>query len=71
MVERGAVPSTLDYHGYPKSCCTSINDVICHGIPNKKEKLKNGDILNVDVTAYYKNFHGDTNRTSSSACAFF
>ena len=63
MVKRGAVPATLNYHGFPKSCCTSRNEVICHGIPNKKEKLRDGDILNIDVTTKLKGFHGDTNRT--------
>jgi methionyl aminopeptidase len=63
IISNGATPSTLNYHGFPKSCCTSLNEVICHGIPNKKDKLKDGDLLNIDVTTYYNNFHGDTNRT--------
>ncbi len=63
MVNRGAIPATLNYHGFPKSCCTSLNEVICHGIPNKKDILRDGDILNVDVTTKLKGFHGDTNRT--------
>ncbi|MBD63908.1 MAG: type I methionyl aminopeptidase [Halobacteriovoraceae bacterium] len=63
ITENGAYPSPLNYNGFPKSVCTSLNDVICHGIPSKKDKIKEGDILNVDVTTYYKNFHGDTNRT--------
>ncbi len=63
IVKRGAIPSPLNYHGFPKSVCTSLNDVICHGIPSSKDILKDGDILNVDVTTFYKNFHGDTNRT--------
>ena len=63
MVNRGAIPATLNYHGFPKSCCTSRNEVICHGIPSKKEILRDGDILNVDVTAKLNGFHGDTNRT--------
>ena len=63
ITEHGAYPSPLNYNGFPKSVCTSLNEVICHGIPSKKDKIKNGDILNVDVTTYYKNFHGDTNRT--------
>jgi methionyl aminopeptidase len=63
IVSNGAVPSPLNYHGFPKSICTSLNEVICHGIPSKKAILKDGDILNVDVTTYYKNFHGDTNAT--------
>lgn len=63
IVEHGAYPSPLNYHGFPKSVCTSVNEVICHGIPTKKEILKEGDILNVDVTTYLNNFHGDTNKT--------
>jgi methionyl aminopeptidase len=57
----GAYPSTLGYRGYPKSCCTSINEVICHGIPDDTV-LDEGDIVNVDITAYLDGFHGDTNR---------
>ena len=49
---RGAYPSPLNYHGFPKSCCTSVNEVICHGIPDSY-KLKDGDILNIDVTCYF------------------
>ena len=63
MVKRGAIPATLNYHGFPKSCCTSRNEVICHGIPNPKEILRDGDILNIDVTTILGGFHGDTNRT--------
>lgn len=63
IIENNAYPSPLNYHGFPKSICTSLNEVICHGIPSKKDKLKDGDILNIDVTTYYKKFHGDTNRT--------
>ncbi|MBT4792109.1 MAG: type I methionyl aminopeptidase [Halobacteriovoraceae bacterium] len=58
-----AYPSPLNYHGFPKSVCTSLNEVICHGIPCEKDILKDGDILNIDVTTYFKSFHGDTNRT--------
>ncbi len=61
-VRRGAVPSPLNYKGFPKSVCTSINDVVCHGIPGAAV-LKNGDIINVDVTTFYKGFHGDTSAT--------
>lgn len=53
MIERGAYPSPLNYYNFPKSVCTSVNEVICHGIPDARE-LQNGDILNIDVTAYYK-----------------
>jgi methionyl aminopeptidase len=62
ITELGGVPSTLNYKGYPKSCCTSVNDVICHGIPNAFEILKEGDIINVDVTTYKNGFHGDSSR---------
>lgn len=63
IVNRGAVPSPLNYHGFPKSVCTSKNEIICHGIPSKKDILKDGDILNIDVTTLFKGFHGDTNAT--------
>ena len=61
-IERGAYPSPLNYHGYPKSLCTSVNEVICHGIPDSRV-LVNGDIVNLDVTAYIEGVHGDTNAT--------
>jgi methionyl aminopeptidase len=54
--------SSLGYQGFPKNCCTSVNDVIVHGIPSDNEVLKDGDIINVDLTAEYKGFHGDTSR---------
>ena len=57
----GGVPATLGYRGYTKSCCTSINHVVCHGIPGDKA-LKDGDILNIDVTAILDGWHGDTSR---------
>ncbi len=63
IVKHGAVPSPLNYHGFPKSICTSINNVICHGIPNKKSVLCDGDIINIDITTFFKNFHGDTSKT--------
>src|SRR5215216_2951388 len=59
----GAVPAPLNYRGFPKSVCTSINEVVCHGIPDPKRVLKNGDIINVDVTHIYKGFFGDTSAT--------
>lgn len=62
-INRGAIPAPLNYHGFPKSVCTSLNNVICHGIPTPKDILKDGDILNIDVTSKLKGFHGDTNRT--------
>ena len=58
----GARSSDLGYQGYPKHICTSVNDVIVHGIPNDNEILKDGDIINVDLTAEYKGFHGDASR---------
>ncbi|MGC8511966.1 MAG: type I methionyl aminopeptidase [Acidimicrobiales bacterium] len=61
-IDRGAFPSTLNYHGYPKSVCTSVNEVICHGIPDDRP-LADGDIVNIDVTAYIGGVHGDCNAT--------
>lgn len=61
LTERGAYPSCLGYRGFPKSICTSLNEVICHGIPDSTV-LEGGDILNVDITAYLDGVHGDTNR---------
>ncbi|KAI8374746.1 peptidase M24, structural domain-containing protein [Radiomyces spectabilis] len=61
-IERGAYPSPLNYYNFPKSVCTSVNEVICHGIPDKRP-LKEGDIVNLDVTCYYGGFHGDLNET--------
>ncbi len=60
--ENGARSSDLGYQGYPKSICTSVNDVIVHGIPSDDVILKDGDIVNVDLTAEYKGFHGDASR---------
>jgi methionyl aminopeptidase len=62
IVSQGAYPSTLGYRGYPKSSCTSINEVICHGIPDDT-RLESGDIVNIDITAYLDGFHGDLNKT--------
>ena len=62
VVANGAYPSCLEYRGFPKSSCTSVNEVVCHGIPDDT-RLREGDIVNVDVTAYLDGFHGDTNRT--------
>ncbi|KAI4369799.1 hypothetical protein MLD38_018203 [Melastoma candidum] len=61
-INAGGYPSPLNYHFFPKSCCTSVNEVICHGIPDAR-KLKDGDIVNVDVSVYYKGVHGDLNET--------
>jgi methionyl aminopeptidase len=62
LVSKGAYPSTLGYRGFPKSCCTSVNEIICHGIPDDLE-IREGDIVNIDVTAYLDGFHGDSNVT--------
>ena len=62
MVDHGAYPSTLGYRGFPKSVCTSLNEVICHGIPDSTV-IEDGDIVNVDITAYIDGMHGDTNYT--------
>ncbi|XP_013774336.1 methionine aminopeptidase 1-like [Limulus polyphemus] len=61
-IERECYPSPLNYYGFPKSCCTSVNEVICHGIPDARP-LEDGDLLNVDVTVYHRGFHGDLNET--------
>ncbi|HWU47084.1 MAG TPA: type I methionyl aminopeptidase [Humibacter sp.] len=62
MVANGAYPSTLGYRGFPKSICTSVNEVICHGIPDDTV-LEDGDIINIDVTAFKNGMHGDSNKT--------
>ncbi|AAO90891.2 type I methionyl aminopeptidase [Coxiella burnetii] len=56
-----AIPAPLNYHGFPKSICTSVNHVVCHGIPNDK-KLKEGDIINIDITVIKNGYHGDTSK---------
>jgi methionyl aminopeptidase len=56
------IPACLNYKGYPKTICTSINQVICHGIPDHKKILKNGDIMNIDVTVIKEGYHGDTSK---------
>lgn len=61
MVERGAIPATLGYRGYTKSSCTSVNHVVCHGIPGDRV-LADGDIINIDVTVILDGWHGDTSR---------
>jgi methionyl aminopeptidase len=62
LIAAGAYPSTLGYRGYPKSLCTSLNEVICHGIPDDTV-IADGDIVNIDITAYLDGVHGDTNAT--------
>ncbi|MDH5435447.1 MAG: type I methionyl aminopeptidase [Gammaproteobacteria bacterium] len=59
--EQDAIPAPLNYHGFPKSICTSVNHQVCHGIPSDK-KLKNGDIINVDITVIKDGYHGDTSK---------
>jgi methionyl aminopeptidase len=62
LLDHGAYPSTLGYRGFPKSLCTSVNEVVCHGIPDDRE-LRDGDICNIDITAYLGGVHGDNNAT--------
>src|SRR5215210_4791551 len=62
LVDHDAYPSTLGYRGFPKSCCTSLNEIICHGIPDSTV-VEDGDIVNIDVTAFLNGVHGDTNAT--------
>ncbi|MEG0961222.1 MAG: type I methionyl aminopeptidase, partial [Erysipelotrichaceae bacterium] len=58
----GAIPADLNFEGYPKSVCTSVNDQVCHGIPSKDVILKDGDIVNVDVSTIYKGYYSDASR---------
>jgi methionyl aminopeptidase len=62
IVDHGAVPAPLNYRGFPKSICTSVNHVVCHGIPSADKVLKDGDIVNIDVTVILDGWHGDTSR---------
>ncbi|HEY9608120.1 type I methionyl aminopeptidase [Allocoleopsis sp.] len=62
-VAHGAKSAPLGYHGFPKSICTSVNEVVCHGIPSAKQILKDGDIINIDVTPTLEGYHGDTSKT--------
>lgn len=62
IIESGAIPAPLNYKGFPKSICTSINHVVCHGIPSADKILKNGDILNIDVTVILNGWYGDSSR---------
>src|SRR5690606_605011 len=61
IIKAGAIPAPLNYRGFPKSICTSVNHVVCHGIPGE-QKLKDGDIVNIDVTVIVDGWHGDTSR---------
>ncbi|SMN10906.1 Methionine aminopeptidase [uncultured Candidatus Thioglobus sp.] len=58
---QGTIPAPLNYHGFPKSICTSVNNVVCHGIPSEK-RLKKGDIVNIDITVIKDSYHGDTSK---------
>jgi len=60
IIAHKAIPAPLNYGGFPKSICTSINNVVCHGIPSKKEILKEGDIINIDITTIFNGYYGDT-----------
>ena len=62
LCDHGAYPSTLGYRGFPKSLCSSVNEVICHGIPDARV-VEDGDIVNIDITAFIDGVHGDTNAT--------
>lgn len=63
-IARDCYPSPLNYNKFPKSCCTSINEVICHGIPDTTTKLLPGDIINIDITVFYNGVHGDCSETA-------
>lgn len=60
--EQNAIPAPLNYHGFPKSICTSVNHVICHGIPDENKILKKGDVVNIDITVIKDGYHGDTSK---------
>ena len=62
IIKNNAIPAPLNYKGFPKSVCTSVNHVVCHGIPNEKKILNNGDIVNVDVTVILDGWYGDSSR---------
>ncbi len=62
IVEHGAIPAPLNYEGFPKSTCISVNHVVCHGIPSANKILKSGDILNIDITVILNGYYGDTSR---------
>lgn len=63
VLSNNAISACIGYHGYPKAICTSINEVVCHGVPNAKDILKDGDIINIDVTVIKDGFYGDTSAT--------
>ncbi len=61
-LQNGAIPAPLDYNGFPKSVCTSVNNEVCHGIPSKDIILKDGDIINVDVSTIFNGYYSDASR---------
>ena len=63
IIENNAIPSFLNYEGFPASICASINEVVIHGIPSEKKILRDGDIISIDIGAIYKGYHGDAART--------
>jgi methionyl aminopeptidase len=63
ILSQGAIPSFLNYDGFPKSSCISVNDVVIHGIPNKRHIIKSGDIVSIDIGAFFQGFHGDNAKT--------
>ncbi len=63
IIKQGATPAPLNYKGFPKSVCTSVNDTVCHGIPSYEQVLDSGDIVNVDITVIWEGYHGDTSKT--------
>ncbi|MDR1759620.1 MAG: type I methionyl aminopeptidase [Fibrobacter sp.] len=67
-IRHKGIPAPLNYHKFPKSCCTSVNEVVCHGIPSPQRILKEGDIINVDITTILAGYHGDTNATFLVGC---
>ncbi len=62
ILDHGAIPAPLNYRGFPKSICTSVNHVVCHGIPDETKRLRDGDIVNIDITVILNGWHGDTSR---------
>lgn len=68
IIKNGATPSFLNYNGFPNSICASINEVVIHGIPKNNIKLKDGDIISIDIGASYKGYHGDAARTHAVGC---
>src|SRR3546814_12741545 len=62
ILDHDAIPAPLNYRGFPKSICTSVNHVVCHGIPDDGKKLQDGDTINIDITVILDGWHGDTSR---------